>query len=57
MQWIAVLFPSSMVSGIFFGIGFTFSGLGVELMPDSLGNIVIILAIMVIFSIVGMIAP
>lgn len=51
---IAVLFPSSMVPGIFFGIGLTFSGLGVGLVPDSIENALIILGIMAAFATIGM---
>lgn len=53
---IAVLFPGSMVPGIFFGIGLTFSGLGVGLVPNSIENALIILGIMLAFSIIGMFA-
>lgn len=53
---IAVLFPSSMVPGIFFGIGLTFSGLGVGLLPNNIENALIILGVMVAFSIIGMIS-
>lgn len=53
---IAVLFPGSMVPGIFFGIGLTFSGLGVGLVPNSIESILIILVIMIGFAIIGMLA-
>ncbi len=53
---IAVLFPTKLVSGIFLGIGITFSGLGVGIMPNTLKDAFIILSVIVIFSILGMIA-
>lgn len=53
---IAVLFPGKLVPGIFFGIGLTFSGLGAGIMPNTLKDIFIILAVIIIFSILGMLA-
>lgn len=53
---IAVLFPGSMVPGIFFGIGLTFSGLGVGLIPNNIEKTLIILGIMAIFTTIGMLA-
>lgn len=53
---IAVLFPVNMVPGIFFGIGLTFSGLGIGIIPDSIVNTLIILGIMAVFSALGMVA-
>lgn len=53
---IAVLFPGKFVPGIFFGIGLTFSGLGAGIMPNTLKDVFIILAVIIIFSILGMVA-
>lgn len=53
---IATLFPGNMIPGIFFGIGLTFSGLGVGLSPDSIENTLLILVIMIIFSTIGICA-
>lgn len=53
---IAILFSAGIMSGIFFGICLTFSGLGVGFFPDSIKNILIILAVIVFFAIIGMTA-
>lgn len=53
---IAVLFPGKFVSGIFLGMGLTFSGLGVGIIPNTLKDALIILFVIISFSILGMVA-
>ena len=48
---VAVLFPGEFVSSIFLGIGFTFSGLGAGIMPNTPKDVLIILAVIISFSI------
>lgn len=48
-------FPIS-ISGIFVGIAMTFSGLGVGLTVDTLGNSILMLAIIVIYGILGLLS-
>lgn len=44
------------VSGIFVGIAMTFSGLGIGLSPNTLGNSVLMLAIILIYGILGLLS-
>lgn len=53
---VAVLFSGKFVPGIFFGIGLTFSGLGAGIMPNTLKDVLIILAVIIGFSTLGMVA-
>lgn len=55
LERVGKVFPIS-VSGIFVGIAMTFSGLGVGLSPSNLENSLIMLAIIVIYGILGLLS-
>lgn len=55
LERIGKVFPIS-VSGIFVGIAMTFSGLGVGLSPSNVENSLIMLAIIVIYGILGLLS-
>ena len=54
---IAMLFPGKMTYGAFFGISFTFAGLGIGILPDSIENILKMIIIMEFFSLIGIMSP
>ncbi len=55
LEGVKKFFPIS-VSGIFVGIAMTFSGLGIGLTPDNLQNAILMLAIIVIYGILGLLS-
>lgn len=55
LEAIKKYFPIS-VSGIFVGIAMTFSGLGIGLMPNTLGNSLMVLLVIMIYGILGLLS-
>ena len=53
----AMLLPSKTTYGIFFGISFVFSGLGIGMIPDSIERAFIMLGIIVIYTLLGTLCP
>lgn len=54
---VAMFFPGRMTYGAFFGISFTFAGLGIGILPDNILNILKIIVISLIFSVIGIVSP
>ena len=55
LEKIGKFFPIS-ISGIFVGIAMTFSGLGINLSPNTLNNSILMLVIIVIYGILGLLS-
>lgn len=55
LERLGKVFPIS-VSGIFVGIAMTFSGLGIGLSPSNIENSVLMLAIIIIYGILGLLS-
>ena len=53
----AMLLPGKMISGVFLGIAFTFSGLGVVFTINSISSLLILIGIIELFTLLGTLCP